>query len=44
MQACLSRAGNEDLRGLVEVLQQSGCYSISRNSRENESVLHQARC
>ena len=28
--------------GLVGVLQQSGCYSISPNSQENEIVLHQA--
>ena len=27
--ACFSRAGDEDLRRLVGVLQQSGCYSIS---------------
>ena len=29
VQACLPRAGDADLRRLVGVLQQSGCYSIS---------------
>ena len=44
MQTCLSRAGEEDIWRLVGVLQQSVCNSISLNSRENESVLHQDRC